>query len=184
MEWAKINNVLLLLATALLAFAIGRWTAKEPDVAESIVEEVVEVETDREEMVNVEESSSRVEKEEETATSHTRITIEKPDGTKVTVEKTERGERARETTEEKETKTEQIVVEKLRIEYVDREVVKEVVSQKNPDWRIGVGVGVTSFNFAKPVYRFEVDRRILGPFYIGGRVGTDGSLTAVVSVTW
>lgn len=66
---------------------------------------------------------------------------------------------------------------------VDRtkEVIKEV-QYKKPDWRIQGGVGVHLASSLVPVYSVGVERRILGPMWLGAGADTTGLIKLTVAV--
>jgi len=65
-------------------------------------------------------------------------------------------------------------------EIVDRTIREEkravdMVSAYKPDWVIGVGAR-TRFQSSAPAYDLQVQRRILGPIFIGALGSSDGSI--------
>jgi hypothetical protein len=52
--------------------------------------------------------------------------------------------------------------------------------QKN--WFVGAEASITGINFANPAYGVFVNRRILGPFYLGGSVNTKGEFGVSVGM--
>jgi hypothetical protein len=55
---------------------------------------------------------------------------------------------------------------KKEIEQKREEIHERIVESKKPDWLIGAGAG---FNIEQrvPIYKAEVDRRIIGPVFLG-----------------
>ncbi len=146
----KIGGPVALLAAA---FAVGRYTAREPDVRDvervvykdRVVEKIVEV--------KVKEEAKRV--------IVYRDRVIKPDGTRIEreIEKTE--------TDTKITDARETAKEATHAGTKDRE---HVVTSPRPDWRVGAMVGTALTLdpiFLKPVYGGFVERRIAGPFSVG-----------------
>lgn len=79
-------------------------------------------------------------------------TVERPDGTKETTTDTTDRSTRRET-----TKNETIIAAK-------------------PQWMVGVGAGTKFDDRGLVVYDLQVQRRIVGPFYLGARAATDKSV--------
>lgn len=85
-------------------------------------------------------------------------TVERPDGTKETVE-----------------------------EVVDRSTKKETSSKETiisakPQWMVGVGARVKVSGRDVIMYDLEVQRRILGPFFLGAKLSTDKSVGVSVGM--
>jgi hypothetical protein len=57
---------------------------------------------------------------------------------------------------------------------------RTVVSNRN-NWLVGAGIE-GQISELTPVYRFEVQRRILGPILVGASARTDGYVGAILSV--
>jgi len=47
---------------------------------------------------------------------------------------------------------------------------------KKKDWFVAGGVEARNFQFNNPIYRVEVNRRVLGDVYVGVSANTEGSL--------
>jgi len=56
----------------------------------------------------------------------------------------------------------------------------QLTPQKN--WFIGADTSITGINFANPAYGVFVNRRIIGPFYLGGSVNTKGEFGVSVGM--
>ena len=50
--------------------------------------------------------------------------------------------------------------------------VVQLAPEKN--WYVGATASITGVNFANPAYGVQVNRRILGPIFLGGTVNTKG----------
>ena len=103
--------------------------------------------------------------------------IERPDGTKEqTIEQVSETKEEKQTQSEAskeqqtEVKQEAVVETKIEKEY------SEKVAQKN--WHVGATAGLTPL--MAPVYGGQVERRILGPFFLGLRADTAPSASVVV----
>lgn len=107
-----------------------------------------------------------VEVKEKEVIKHDTVTVEKeikhPDGTI-----------------EKETRTEDKTVESKKSDTKEKES-KVVVSEK-PQWKAGALAGY-DLNQLKPVYGGEVERRILGPIFVGVWANTQSTVGAKLSI--
>ncbi len=140
-------------ALLLAAFAVGRYTARAPEVRD--VERIVYQDRVVEKIVTV-----KVTEEAKRVIVY-RDRVVKPDGTRIEheVEKTETDTKIADTrTGEKKEKREGTK---------DRE---HVVTSPLPQWRVGalVGVGLRLDPLVLvPAYGAHVERRIAGPFFVG-----------------
>lgn len=56
-----------------------------------------------------------------------------------------------------------------------REKELEQITNKRKDWFVAAGTSI-NFSDAKPVYNVQVNRRIIGPIYLGGTAHTNGQV--------
>lgn len=56
----------------------------------------------------------------------------------------------------------------------------QLAPQKN--WFVGADASITGVNFANPAYGLFINRRIAGPFYVGGAVNTKGEFGVSVGM--
>lgn len=65
--------------------------------------------------------------------------------------------------------TERVITDKTQIDSKKETTEKQssIVSNKKADWKVSASVGAESLKFTQPVYGLHVERRILGPFFIG-----------------
>lgn len=138
----------------LLGYAVGRKNAPE-----RIVERVEY--RDREVVKEVEKKETSVKTDTKVAEKKKTTRITKSDGTKIEVEEVDTSVGT----------TQSIVqyVDRVRVEYRDREVTKEkTVETKRPDWRVGPTVEVDPLNLkGGPVIGGRIERRIFGPVSLG-----------------
>lgn len=52
----------------------------------------------------------------------------------------------------------------------------EVIIASKPQWMFDVGARAKLDEIQNPIYDIQVQRRIVGPFFLGGRVSTDKSV--------
>lgn len=62
-------------------------------------------------------------------------------------------------------------------------VVGGAVKLTGQDWAVGASVN-SSLTDPSPAYGLEADYRVLGPFHLGVRVRSDGTISGAVSVPW
>lgn len=73
----------------------------------------------------------------------------------------------------------------VEIKYVDREKLVEkikVVEASKAQWAVSAGAGFSTG--LAPVYRGQVERRIIGPFWLGAWADTSKSAGLAVRVEW
>jgi hypothetical protein len=105
--------------------------------------------------------------------------IEKPDGTKETTKEEVIDTNEQETvasqtdkTRDTEIKREVVIQKEVQIEKVETPVMN--------NWHISASAGLTTEG--QPLYGAQVDRRVLGPFYLGARADTGASASVVLGV--
>lgn len=161
-------------ALALVALGYGLALFTRPakvEVKEKITYQDKIVYQDR-----VVEKTVYVEAKKTTKQKTTKI-VKTPDGTKTTeiVENTK-------TDTDKSTKTD---TDATKTVYVDREVVKEVTKTvtNHDNWRVGVNFGLplgnalVGDNGNNLYYGLAIDRRVVGPLWVGAYGTTDGDYT-------
>lgn len=103
------------------------------------------------------------------------VTEKRPDGTVITKEVTDTHTDSN--TSENTDKTEEKVVYKDRVVYQEK-IVEKIREARKLDWRVGAGVGVSIPYYLQgteigvpmlrgAVIQVEVDRRIIGPVFVG-----------------
>lgn len=181
-KWNNNKKYLLPIGVVLLIGSVfyAGYATKPAEVIEKekVVEKLVEKIVERK--VEVEKIVYRQAKKENTKKETT--TTKKPDGTEVT-----------HTTEETNTDTDTNVT-KEKVVYVDRIIEKmvekvvekeKIIKAKQIDWRVAAGAGVSiPVLLGEPqlgtpglkgvVIQAEVDRRIIGPFWLGISGNTQG----------
>lgn len=139
------------------AFLAGRWTAPdEPQAQQAATERLRQVVVTR--VVYVTRAAKR----------HS-VTVAQPDGSSVT------------TTDESSVETEATT----ETPPPASEVAPLLAAPLTPksQWRVGAGVGLTTdYQSVNVVYAFEVDRRLLGPVWLGLRATTVPSVTLMLGV--
>lgn len=151
---------LLALALVTGAFLAGRWTAPDEPQAQQLATErlrqvVVTKYVDRTRIVN----------------RHS-VTVAQPDGSSVT------------TTDESSVETEATTETPPPASEVAPLLAAASLTPK-PQWRVGAGVGLSLTNDYSSVtvtYHAEVDRRLLGPVWLGLRATTVPSVALTLSV--
>jgi hypothetical protein len=168
----RIRKPAIYVTVAGVGFALGRYTSPQQveyrdrvqiqyldrvEYRDRVVEKIVKVkDTDVKESVR-----------------YVYRTITKPDGTTETTKEITKDtdsstkEATKSDTEKQvEVKKEIVIQKEIQTEYVDKPVYV------HKDWQVGVGVrsGVTNFI---PTYEGSVNRRIVGPFWMGLRAGSD-----------
>ena len=182
--WQEHRSKFFVVLLILGAFAGGAATGgfgpakvvEKEKVVEKVVEKIVYQDKIVEKIVKV-----KVKAEHEiTESTHTKL----PDGTETTVVKTE-------TKTDTKTDTDSSCVEE-KVVYVDK-IVEKIVEKENivlnqPDWSVyaGAGVGIPKFlgqgeigvpGLQGAVIHAGVDRRILGPFWVGIQATSQGTLS-------
>jgi hypothetical protein len=70
--------------------------------------------------------------------------------------------------------------------HTDTQTQTDTLPQLYPDqtknWYVGLTSSITGINFANPAYGVQVNRRILGPLFIGGTVNTHGEFGVSVGM--
>jgi hypothetical protein len=150
---------LLVLALIAGAFMAGRWTASssttQPEAALAGLRTVVITKY-------VDRVSSRAKRV---------VHVKQPDGTETT------------TTDETEHTAESI--KEVPPPPAELKPLVAVLIPKREDWRVGAGVGLTfSSGPATVIYSFELDRRLLGPVWVGVRANTTPYIGASIGVTF
>lgn len=174
----KSRVALLFVAGLAIAFAAGRFSARQPDETLAIAE-MQEVQETKE----VEETTSE-ERTEERQEERIRIVYRDrwrtPDGAERETELALDAETARAILDEArvETRVEERVVEVVREVEVFREIRTPL-----PDWRVGAMIGV-DLSSPGPAYGLQVERRILGPIHVGAWGMSTGAVGIGVSVTF
>lgn len=105
--------------------------------------------------------------------------IERPDGTKEkTVEEVSETKEEQQTNSEAQKQTETEVKKEVVTEVKVEKEYKETLAVKN--WHVGASVGITPL--LTPVYGGQVERRIVGPFFLGLRADTNPSASLVIGM--
>lgn len=157
-----------------LAFAAGRYSTPE-----RVVERVVEAKVER----NEETTGVRTSESEGVSTAVVRTIETRPDGTRI---ETERHEEARVELRE---------VEVVRVETVEKIVYRDLerIEERAPaQWRVGAELGIANAprridipgvpGYAPLVAGVTLERRVLGPVWVGGFVSTTPAVGARVLV--
>lgn len=142
-----------------ISFAFGRYSKKA-----DVVTQIKTVEVIKE--VKIKDTSLDKKNNRQT---HTIIT-ENPDGTKIT--------------EIWEINKDTIVIHDKEI--VEKEIAKKeelinIIKTSNPQWLASGGYGF-NFNDKRPVYTLGINRRILGPVFIGLEGNSDKVLSGIITV--
>lgn len=163
-----------------LAFVTGRYTARPVEVLEEerVTEEITASSTA--------ESTSSTEARQELATVEERVVgrreIVYRDGpvASVTEEVEASSSAAQAITEARQEEAKLEIVEV----FVDREVERRVdVKAPRPDWRVGGLVGI-DLGGLSPTYGAQLERRIIGPVYVGAWGLSSGQGGISVGVEW
>lgn len=185
---------LILVAVALFGggVAVGRFTLPAKVVVTEKVKEVVKEVVVEKVKTEVKVVVEKVYLKNEAQKIH-RVVEEKPDGTKVTTENINVESVVKENTNSNTVEVKYVdrVVEKWQEKIVEKE--KRVLNQ--PDWSVYAGVGVnipTFLGHAQPgvpgmmgtVVDAGIDRRVVGPFWLGVYGTTQGDAGIKLRVTW
>lgn len=174
----KLRLALLFVAGLAIAFAAGRFSARQPDETLAIAEVQEVQETKDVEETTFEERTE--ERQEERIRIVYRDRWRTPDGAE------------RETELELDAETAQAILDEARVETRVEERVVEVVREVEvlreirtplPDWRVGAMIGV-DLSSPGPAYGLQVERRILGPIHVGAWGMSTGAVGIGVSVTF
>lgn len=157
-------------------YCLARATVPTKVVEKTVtVEKRVEVAAKTQELTNVETKAADVRSE-----THWRIHyVARPDGTVVATASSDTGERETTTAKHDEIKRD------VEIRYVDREKATEKIVIKEasrPDWAVTAGAALRG-GYAQ-VYQGGVERRILGPFWLGLYGSTAKEIGADVRFEW
>lgn len=164
-----LNSKTLVVPALVLVFGLGLFVGHKATPAKVVEKQVI---VEKEKIVYKEKERSleetKVDKQEEKAVKKTKIQIEKPDGTKIQIEKEDSESKTQEVKEIVKYVEKEVVVEKEKI--VEKKTEKIVESKK--DWSVGLNLGLNSLTPTPQNYNvgIEVDRRILGDFWLGLRV--------------
>lgn len=166
-ERAKQILIIVVVALGLVvgAFLVGRSTAPVK-IERQVVEKIVEVEKEKivytDKLVFIEATNKQADTKRDT---HTVI---QPDGTTV-IDEHEHTATSEETIKYVDRIVEK-VVEKEKLVFKDRLVYEKIESAK-AQWRVGVQAGLDISSLKDPgnlyVVGAQIDRRILGPFFLG-----------------
>lgn len=140
------------------AFLAGRWTAPDaPQAQQEAAERLRQVVV-----------TKYVERAR--ATKRHSVTVAQPDGSSVT------------TTDESSVETEATTETPPPASEVAPLLAAATV-RAQPQWRVGAGAGLTTdYSSVNVVYAFEIDRRLLGPVWLGLRATTVPSVALTLSV--
>lgn len=165
------HKILLAIVVVAGAFALGKYTTSPKTVVETKIEYEEKIVTQIEEKI--------VEKVVEVEVERIRTVIEKPDGTKITVE------HDKSKTKEEEKKSEVVVAVEEEIKEEIDHSFRKTEPQIRPQWHISASVGVDMQNLltsSPVVYGAQVERRIVGPVFLGARADSNGVVSAVIGV--
>lgn len=174
----KLRVALLFVAGLAIAFAAGRFSARQPDETIAIAEVQEVQETKEVEETTFEERTE--ERQEERIRIVYRDRWRTPDGAE------------RETELELDAETAQAILDEARVETRVEERVVEVVREVEvfreirtplPDWRVGGLVGL-ELDAGAPVYGLQLERRILGPIHVGAWAMTSGAVGLAITVAF
>lgn len=165
-----------LLAALIAAFFAGRGTAPAKTVEKLRTVEVVKevAAKQKDEAKSAHESLSVRE-----ITKWKIVSVRHPDGTLVRTAEGERGGSSESKSAKEETRRE------VEVRYVDRKVEVEkikVVDAAKPDWAVTLGAGLQAG--PRGVYRGEVARRIVGPFWVGAWADTAKTAGISLRMEW
>ena len=179
---------LIVLAVLLLfggGYATGRW-AQPPNVV-TVEKEHVVVQEKIVTQTQVQVKTVYIHDKQQEKKTHTTITVViKPDGTKTTTS-TEDDDTNTNTHDGTNTEASKNT-EQTQTKYVDRVIEKTVtITTPKPQWRVAAGVGLAIPYFigqgspgvpglSGAVINVELDRRIIGPFFMGLQANSQGVL--------
>jgi hypothetical protein len=69
-------------------------------------------------------------------------------------------------TVEKETVTEDNSTQNISMDTDSKQ--ETLIIYKKPDWKVSGLLGINQFTFDKPDYGISIEKRVLGPFFVGG----------------
>lgn len=165
----ELNSKTLLFPALILTFGLGMFVGNKTTPAKIIEKEVI---VEKEKVVYKEKERSleetKVDKKEEKVVKKMEIQIQRPDGTKIQIKKEGFESKTQEVKEVIKYVEKEVVVEKEKI--VEKKTEKIVESKK--DWSVGLNLGLNSLTPIPQNYNvgIEVDRRILGDFWLGLRI--------------
>lgn len=177
-----LTKIAVYVAIGLGGLVVGRITAPE---SVRVEERLKTVEVEKQVVVTVEKVEVQVVKVKDSAVQdryrREEKTVSSPDGT-VTVTETE--ERNIDTVvKETENKTEVKVVEVEKQVIVEREkLVEKIIQPVMPSWKINAVANSSIHNLTSIGYGAQVERRILGPIWVGGIVTSNGGVSATAGI--
>lgn len=187
--WTNHKGVVIAIGVAILCLLLGYGSGRYVQPAKVVEKEKIVTQIQEKIVYQDRVVTQKVLVEVEKKQQHTETTTtKKPDGEIVTTTKTDINTDER--TKDSESKTEEKVVYKDRV--VQQVVEKEKIVTNQPDWRVAAGAGYSipyALGADSPgvpglqgfVINAEVDRRILGPVWLGVQGNTQGVVGLTIS---
>lgn len=188
----RLEYVAIALILVAVGYGLGRYAQPAKVVTKEVVHEVVKTQVvektktedvvDKSRQANVDQKVHRVVVE----TKH-------PDGTQTTTttEDVDTDASSKATSHEVEVR----YVDRVVTKYEDRIVEKVTQTLRQPDWRLGLGIGVSVPHFLGQgdvgvpglqgfVIQAQVDRRVVGPLWLGAWLNTQGTVGLNLAGSW